>query len=349
MSPHEPAPLSGDLGAQLQAYLAARFSDPRLAISGLARIPGGASRETYRFRIAYQRDGNSVERCLILRRDPPTSLIETERSTEFRAYGAFHKLGLPVPEPVALEENGGALDRPFFIMEEITGCSVASVLAPDPYGAHRRRTGEQFFANLGRIAAADPDAIGLGDFDRPKDRGTCWSHEIERWEKVIDEDEREPQPIARAALRSLKRHRPPPAQKIAVVHGDYRTGNFLFDSNGDIRAILDWEMAHLGDPLEDLGWALDPLWSHGDPSRPAGTIARNEAIAIWERASGLRVDPQALYWWEIFASLKGLAIWISAAREYAEGRNSDPVNAFSGWYCLAFHNSVLAQKLGAAA
>ncbi len=108
-------------------------------------------------------------------------------------------------------------------------------------------------------------------------------HELARWEKVIDEDEREPQPIARAAIRWLKRNPPPPAQKISVVHGDYRTGNFLYDANGDIRAILDWEMAHLGDPLEDLGWALDPLWAHGDPSRPAGTIARAEAIAIWEK------------------------------------------------------------------
>jgi aminoglycoside phosphotransferase (APT) family kinase protein len=131
------------------------------------------------------------------------------------------------------------------------------------------------------------------------------------------------------------------------VHGDYRSGNFLFDSDGKIRAILDWEMAHLGDPLEDLGWALDPLWAHGDWSRPAGLIARADAIATWEAASGLKADPGALAWWETFASLKGLAIWISAACEYAEGRNTDAVNAFSGWYCLAFHNKVLAERLSA--
>jgi aminoglycoside phosphotransferase (APT) family kinase protein len=107
-------------------------------------------------------------------------------------------------------------------------------------------------------------------------------------------------------------------------------------------------MAHLGNPLEDLGWALDPLWSHGDPSRPAGTIARAEAIAIWERESAMTLDSAALAWWEIFASLKGVAIWISAALEYAQARNADPVNAFSGWYCLAFHNKVLADRLGAA-
>ena len=340
--------MSDDLTARLETYLANILSVPDLEVAGLARIPGGASRETYRFRARHMRDGQQIDRGLILRRDPPASLIETERTTEFRAYRAFHALGLPVPEPIALELSTDILDRPFFIMEEIENCQVGSILSPDPYGAHREKIGQQFFASLGHIARADVDAIGLGDLEGERDPAKCWRHELDRWQKVIEEDEREPQPIAHAALRWLRRNPPPPAPKISVVHGDYRTGNFLYDEKGDMRAILDWEMAHLGNPLEDLGWALDPLWSHGDPSRPAGTIARAHAIAIWEKESGLKLDTAALAWWEIFASLKGLAIWISAAREYADARNADPVNAFSGWYCLAFHNKVLADRLGAA-
>jgi aminoglycoside phosphotransferase (APT) family kinase protein len=332
--------MSDDISERLARYLSLHLATD-VAVSGLARIPGGASRETYRFRARY--DGQ--ERGLILRRDPPASLIETERSAEFRAYRAFHALGLPVPEPIALELETKALDRPFFIMEEVENCTTGSILSPDPYGAHRDKVGEQFFRTLGHIARADPQALGLSDFDGARERADCWRHELQRWEAVIAEDEIEPQPIARAAIRWLRRNPPPPAQKICVVHGDYRTGNFLVDGDGEIRAILDWEMAHLGDPLEDLGWALDPLWSHGDPSRPAGTIARDAALRIWEHESGLKVDPAALAWWEIFASLKGAAIWISAAKEYAQGRNTDAVNAFSGWYCLAFHNKVLADRL----
>jgi aminoglycoside phosphotransferase (APT) family kinase protein len=341
--------MSDELSLRLQNYLATKLAAPDLEVSALARIPGGASRETYRFRARYAEGDKTIDRALILRRDPPTSLIETERTTEFRAYGAFHKLGLPVPEPIVLELDGAALERPFFVMEEITDCSVGSILQPDPYGAHREKIGEQFWSVLGRIAKPDPAALGLGDLEGMTDPVSCWQHEVARWENVIEEDEREPQPIARAAIRWLKRNPPPPAQKISVVHGDYRTGNFLYDANGDIRAILDWEMAHLGDPLEDLGWAIDPLWSHGDPSHPAGTVSRERAIAMWEKASGLKADKNALFWWEIFASLKGLAIWISAAREYSDGRNTDPVNAFSGWFCLAFHNKVLAERLGALA
>lgn len=333
--------MSDDIAPRLQSYLAAKLGARDLQVTGLARIPGGASRETYRFRARY----GGRDRGLILRRDPPASLIETERSTEFRAYQAFHALGLPVPEPIALELDSAALDRPFFIMEEIENCTVASILAPDPYGAHRAAVGEQFFSILGRIAKANPTDLGIADFDGAGDVADCWSHELSRWETVIDEDELEPQPIARAAIRWLRRNAPPKAAKICVVHGDYRTGNFMVDGAGRIRAILDWEMAHLGDPLEDLGWALDPLWAHGDPSHPGGMIARERALALWEQASGMTIDRAALAWWEIFASLKGLAIWISAAREYAEGRNTDPVNAFSGWYCLAFHNHVLAERL----
>jgi aminoglycoside phosphotransferase (APT) family kinase protein len=337
--------MSDALATALQAYLRDKLGAADMSVHDLARIPGGASRETYRFRARY----GGTERKLILRRDPPASLIETERSTEYRAYQAFHKLGLPVPEPIALELDGAVLERPFFIMAEIENAQVGSILAPDPYGAHRDRIGRQFWGILGRIARADPHALGLADFDGAKSADMCWRHEVARWEKVIDEDEGEPQPIAHAALRWLKRHPPPPAAKISVVHGDYRSGNFLFDNDGDIRAILDWEMAHLGDPLEDLGWALDPLWAHHDPSHPAGTLAREDAIAVWEEASGLKADRAALAWWEIFASLKGCAIWISAAHEYATRRNDDPVNAFSGWYCLAFHNKVLADRLEALA
>ena len=168
--------------------------------------------------------------------------------------------------------------------------------------------------------------------------------QLEKWEKVIDEDELEPQPIARAAIRWMKRQPPPPAQRLSIVHGDYRTGNFLFDPQGKIRAVLDWEMAHLGDPLEDLAWALDPLWS-ADRDHPGGMLTRDEAVGVWARASGLRADPAALAWWSIFASLKGLAIWISSAKEYQAGTNTDPVMAFSGLYCLPFHNKRLADML----
>ena len=334
-----------ELEDRLCIYLRAKLGAPDLVVAGLSRIPGGASRETYRFRAQYKAGGKQLDRGLILRRDPTASLIETERTTEYRAYEAFFKLGLPVPEPIALELGSEALERPFFIMSEVENCTPGGIMSPDPYGPHRQKVGEQFYSIMGKIAAADPGKVGLDDLEGASVVNAAAMHELARWEKVIEEDEREPQPIVRAAIRWLKKNPPPPAQKISVVHGDYRSGNFLVDEAGNIRAILDWEMCHLGNPLEDLGWAIDPLWAGADPARPGGMIPRAEGIRIWEEASGLKADPKELLWWEVFASLKGAAIWISAALEYADGRNSDPINAFSGWYTLAVHNNVLAERL----
>lgn len=312
-----------------------------VSVVSLARIHGGASRETYRVRIKSEKDG---ERGVIVRRDPVSTLIETEREVEFAAYRSFMDSDVPVPRALFLERELEWLERPFFVMEEVEGCTAASILAADPYGAHRQKIGEQFYAILGRIAKRDVASSDLSRCVSAPAANAAWSRELTKWEQVIDEDELEPEPILRAAIRWLRRHTPPPAQRVAIVHGDYRTGNFLFDSDGVIRAVLDWEMAHLGDPLEDLAWALDPLWSL-DRTHPGGMLTRKDAIAVWEKFSGLRADPQALAWWSMFASLKGAAIWISSAKEFQAGSNLDPVMAFSGLYCLPFHHQRLAELL----
>lgn len=337
-----------DLAPRIAAYLAHRMpAASNIEVSGISRIHGGASRETFRLRASWEEGGERIERPLILRRDPVASLIETERDTEYNAYRAFHPTGLPVPEPVYLETDLQWLDRPFFIMEQIEGCQAGSAFNADPYGVHAEKIGKQFWTHLGHIAAADPEAIGFAASMEPVAPDACWKAELDKWEKVIDEDELQPQPVARAAIRWLRRNPPAPAEKISVVHGDYRTGNFLYDGEGDIRAILDWEMCHLGDPLEDVAWALDPLWAFERAERPGGMIARDEALRIWEQASGLKAEPVRLLWWEIFNSLKGLAIWISSGKEYQTGANRDPILAFPSWYCTDVHNRVLVNRLAA--
>ena len=158
-----------------------------------------------------------------------------------------------------LETEGGELERPFFIMKRIDGGAPSSPFALDQFGPHAATIGEQFFSILGRIAAEPLEGLPiLAAADRP-DPADCWRRELDYWAAVIEADEQHPQPIVRAAIRRLRANPPPPAQRVSVVHGDYRAGNFLHDGAGKIVAILDWEMAHLGDPLEDLGWAMDPL------------------------------------------------------------------------------------------
>lgn len=322
-----------DLAERLAAYAARRLPDAEaVRVVALDRIFGGASRETYRFRLAWREGGRERERRLILRRDPAGSLIETDRAVEFGAYRAFHGTAVPVPEALWLEEDPRWLDHPFFVMEELAGfeSSPQAIVAP-PYAEQAGRLARRKWSILGEIARADPEALGLLAVMEPVAPEEAWRRELDAWEAKLDADELCPQPVIRAAIRWLRRRPPPPAQKVSVVHADYRTGNFLYDAAGEIHGILDWEMAHLGDPLEDLAWGLNPVWHWARDGRAGGLAPREDAVRIWEAASGLRADPEALRWWEVFSCVKGQAIWVSSAREFTEGVNQDPILALSGW------------------
>lgn len=323
------------------SHLGAVLSAEEVEITAVSRFHGGASRETYAIDIV----ANGKELHLILRCDPEDSLIDTSRTLEYAAYRAFEGTQVPVPKAVSLVETPDLIGSPFFIMERIEGGQAAGPMDPLAYGEHKASIGEQFFSLLGRIHAHDALSSPLADEVDCPEQSRCWQRELNYWAGVIEKDELEPEPIAAAAIRWLRRNAPGPAQKLAIVHGDYRNGNVLHDGNGRIIAVLDWEMAHIGDPLEDLAWALDPLWNLKDESRAAGLIPREDAIRIWEEASGCRFDAQSFAWWEMFATLKGLAIWISSARSYADGRNTDPILAFSGWYPKVRANHLLASRL----
>ncbi|WP_421933064.1 phosphotransferase family protein [Phenylobacterium sp.] len=339
--------MAGPLEPRIAAYIAAQMPQATdVAVRDLARISGGASRETYRFTASWTEDGQARERKLILRRDPPASLIDTERRIEFEAYRAFHGTSVPAPEMLWLEEGDGPLDHPFFIAAEIAGFQAGpGLLWAEPYLDTHARLGERKWTILGEIARADPVANGLAQVMPAVAAEDCWNRELTYWEEVLDADEAEPLPIIRAAIRWLRANPPPPAQKVGVVHGDYRTGNFLYDTKGEIHGILDWEMAHLGDPLEDLGWSLNPIWSFGR-GLAGGLLPQEEAVAIWERASGLKADRAALHWWTLFNCVKGQAIWVSSARAWLDGGNREPIMVYPAWAMTNAQDRAALQVMG---
>lgn len=328
------------LSDQLAAYLTRTSGNPTL-VEGLSRISGGASRETYRFEAVTE----GARTPLILRRDPPGSLIETDRRMEFLAIRSFAGKGVAAPEALALEIDGAELERPFFVMSQVLGGVAGSPFDADPFGAHAEAMGGQFFATMGKIAGEAIEGLPILEVAERPAPETCWRRELDYWAGVIDADEQHPQPIVRAAIRRLRRDPPPPPAKLAVVHGDYRMGNFLHDGAGKLIAVLDWEMAHIGDPLEDLGWATNPLWSREDDSRVSAMLPLDEALRVWREASGLSIDPAALTWWSLFASVKGQAIWTSAAREWRDGGMVEPILAFSGWFTARRHDEIIARQL----
>ena len=312
---------------RIQDYLSAKLGAESVLISDLYRIPGGASRETWSFDARWRENGREVARGFVMRRDPDASLLETDRDIEFRVMDAVAAHGVPVPKMYWLEADGSWLDRPFFVMERIDGCetSPSKVLL-----AARDRLAEQFVDVLARIHSLDWRASGLDFLGVPKSKASCAVMEIEKWETVVDRDALEPQPVLRAAFRWLRRHLPPPAQRIVLVHADYRTGNFLCDSEGEMKGVLDWEMTHLGDPMEDVAWACLRPWRWLGDEKIGGLMERHDFYRRYEEASDFTVAEEAARFWEVLGNVKLAAIFLTGARSLCEERTRSPMMALLG-------------------
>ncbi|NHN36528.1 phosphotransferase family protein [Pseudomaricurvus alcaniphilus] len=330
---------------QFAAYLQHKMPQvSNVEVLSVGQIFGGASRETYRMKVQWQEAGETINRGLIVRREAAAGLINTESETEFRAFEAFSKTSVPVPEALYLEEDASWLDRAFIVTSEITDSAAGSPFSNEPYGENREKSGRQMFEYLGEIVRQDPEELGLVGILAPTPIDQIWSVELNRWQQVIDELP-SPEPIAQAAIRWLRNNPPPVPVKTCVVHGDYRSGNFMANEAGDITAILDWEMAHIGDPLEDLCWAIDPIWGFKQPNRVGGLIQREEALRIFEQSSGIKIDQAALQWWELFSCVKGLGIWTTAAKEFKSGANPDPMLLVTGIAPYSWHERLTIEKL----
>ena len=309
-----------ELAERIAAYIAQRERDAdSVVVQELSRIHGGASKETYRLRVCQRTRGVDTIRHLILRREPPSGMVESESDLEYTVYRALEHTGVPVPRVYLQEGDPAWLDRPFFIMELAQGRPGTPYRPDETYDGHGDHVARQFWRNMGLLAAIDHDRLGLTSLRNGTSPDCFWARELDHWEGTLTRNERIINPVVHAAIRWLRRNPPAPATKPAIVHGDYRSGNFLFTpDNGRITAMLDWEMCHIGDPLEDIAWSLNHAWSI-DRYLPVA-----DGIAIWEHASGLTVDLAALEWWRLFTAVKASAIWIAAEASIMAGKVSEP-------------------------
>jgi aminoglycoside phosphotransferase (APT) family kinase protein len=272
-------------------------------VTRLERLSGGASRETWAFEAA--------GRPLILQqRRPGAGGASTSMATEVAVLRAAAGAGVPVPAVVADASDGTALGAPAFVVERLPGESIArKLLRDDAYADARPRLAAACGRTLAAIHRIPPDAVpGLAAIDP-----------VESMRSTLDSFG-EPHPAIELGLRWLDTNRPPSTSaEPAVVHGDFRTGNLLVTPDG-LSAVLDWELAHLGDPLEDLGWFCVRAWRFGEVDKPAGGFGSREALwAAYEEAGGAPVDPAAARWWEIHGTLRWGVICIVQAATHRLG------------------------------
>jgi aminoglycoside phosphotransferase (APT) family kinase protein len=303
-----------DQVASALALAAARHFGGPTAIDGLARESGGASRQTWSFDALV--GGRRHE--LILRRDPPSaSKGERERSaaldraTEFRVLRAAWQAGVRAPEVLfeLLAEDGLG---EAYVMRRIGGTAIARKLLRDqPYAGARLKIAGQLGEILARIHAVDVRTLPALAHREAADH-------IESLRGLLD-TLGQPQPVFELALSWLDRRKPARTPAPVLVHGDYRTGNYLADETG-VTAILDWEGAHLGDPVEDLGWLCVKSWRFGAIDKPAaGFGSREELWDAYERASGRKVDRLRAHWWEVFGTVHWGVICLNQAWKHLSG------------------------------
>ncbi len=327
-------PETDTTAARLATYLAHRLPGAEaLTVSDFAQIHGGGSQQLYRFRARWTEQDTVIDRPMILRREPPAGMVEAERDLEYKVYRALAGTALPLPRAHFLEMDGAWLDRPFFIMDMAPGKPGHFYVPGDPYDGHGVGVARQFWHHLGTLAALDHREIGLQSLRNGEATQDWWAGELRYWENQLIENETVAEPVLRGALRHLRRNPPHAPIRPSVVHGDYRAGNFLFTPDGQISAILDWEMAHIGDPLEDVAWAIDPMWPM------TRHLPLEESMEIWSAASGLRVDRVALDWWRLFSAFKASVLWLTAARSFADGRSREMVLAMSAIHAGHLHRA----------
>jgi aminoglycoside phosphotransferase (APT) family kinase protein len=272
-------------------------------VEELHRLSGGASRETWSF-VAVGDDGS--RRRLVLRRDPPGASREG-MGKEAALLRAAAKGGVPVPEVVVASDDPEVLGSSFLIMEHIDGETIPRrVLREEEFRAVRPLLAWQCGEILARLHAIDPVSVtGLVEQDP-----------LVEYRRVLDEFA-EPHPAFELAFRWLNANRPAPGPP-AIVHGDFRHGNLIIGPDG-VRAVLDWELAHLGDPMEDLGWLVTKAWRFGVDLPVGGFGTYDELLAGYADAGGRPVTPQVLRWWEVLGSLKWGIICIMQAMAHLTG------------------------------
>lgn len=287
--------LAGPLGEVLEERFGAGAR-----VRGLRRGGGGASRVTCGFE-AVTGDGTAVP--LILRLGTPGLSASIPLPREAALIRAGTRAGVPGPEVFASGGEDGPLGVEFVVMERIEGETIPRRILRDPALADVRprlaaRCGE-ILAAVHRIPAGEAPGLDGGD-------------QLDAYREILDAAP-EPYPALEFALRWLDRNRPP-ARPPVVVHGDFRNGNLIIGPDG-VRAVLDWELAHLGDPLEDLGWLCVKAWRFGADAPVGGFGGYDDLISAYERAGGGPVDRDALRWWEMFGTARwGILCVVQAER-----------------------------------
>ncbi len=312
----EAANAVGKVVAGLEALIIDAIPSAReIAFIGLTRAAGGLSRENWSLDAQWVDADGAHVRQLMLMRDAAGTLLATVRAREFAVLKALEASGVPAPKAHWVDPDGQHLGAPAIVMDRVPGTCDYLVLNGERPLAVRLDLAHAFIDLMARIHAVDWSGCGLGAvLDAPA--GDPSRVELAHWEAEYRRVQLEPHPELDYVLAWMHR-RAPVAEAIVLVHGDFKPGNALI-AGEQISAKLDWETAHLGDPLEDLGWVTNPVRKR--EHQIAGAWEREQIVAAYRAHTGRQVDESALRWWNVFSCWKLAVIQLTAVNEFVAGR-----------------------------
>jgi len=311
--------------AALAPFLAAASGASRVDITGLTLLPGGAIQENWGFRARFIGGPFDGEHDLVLRTDAPTGVPSSlGRVDEFAVLKAVFAAGVTVPEPLWACADPAVLGKPFFVMRRVPGSAQGRQITSDP----------ALEPALPALAARLAQELALIQTVRPPCPDLGFLPSIDAMQHIAAfrayfDDHPQPRPVLEWAARWLETHVPEPAAPV-LCHRDFRTGNYMLDE-ADLTGILDWEFAGWGDPDEDIGWFCCKGWRFARLDREAGGIAPRMAFyRAYEAASGRRLDPDRVRFWEVLANVRWAVIALQQSDRYLLGGARDLSTAIIG-------------------
>lgn len=290
--------------AGIRDDLAAALGRPDLELTSAARLTAGASRFTWMLETTC---GGGETEHLVLQRERVRGASFGRVPVEAAMLRAAAAAGVPVPEVVAVDPVGDSVDGAYVVTRRVEGETIARrILRDDAYAPARAGFAAEAGRILARIHSVPTDGLPLSE---PTD--------LLAGVATMLDDAYDARPALEVGLRWLREHRPP-AGPVTLVHGDFRLGNLIVGPDG-VRAVLDWELAHVGDPMEDLGWLSCPSWRFRGPEPVAGMGSREDLWRAYEEAGGRPVDPEAARWWEVCATVRWGAMCLKQAQVHLSG------------------------------
>jgi aminoglycoside phosphotransferase (APT) family kinase protein len=312
---------------KIRGYLNSKMPAARdLVLSDWIHSPGGWSHEIHIFYANWREDGRQVRKGFCLRKDPGAGLLRELSSLreQYDVIKALEPTPVPTPEAYWYEADPSLLGGPFFVMEKVEG------EVPNPWS----RAGKQFYADAakrGKLPRSFTEALAsLHNLDWraaklefigvPGAGRDFALREIAKWEGLIAQSARKPEPVLVELLLWLKANAPE-TKRLAFVHGAYRTGNLIIKDDA-IAAIIDWELQVIGDPMYDVAYVLSALNREGSPLLSC-LVERAFFIDYYQQLTGQTIDLEACRYYEILYMMRSTAFWLSASGLFADGRNKD--------------------------